>query len=185
MISSMSRPEAPRSADAAVGVAHRAEGGDLAGEGVDQDVEAVLGQHRPVEAVGLAHQRERAAEHASGFGDLVGVAGEEHEHVGAGLAVGGAALEGALEGLVPHRAGAGDDDEVVVAAGIDGLAHLVDHHLERDEVLDALVVMGPLGRDLVLDLDRGRAGRLDLADGARGVQGITEADAAVDNQWYI
>ena len=52
-------------------------------------------------------------------------------------------------------------------------------------MLDALVMMRALGRDLVLDLDSCGAGRLDLADGAGGVECVAEADSAVDNQRQI
>jgi len=52
-------------------------------------------------------------------------------------------------------------------------------------VLDALVVMSALGCDLVLNLDGGASGRLDLSDGACRVQGVSEADPAINNQGDI
>ncbi|MDZ7727022.1 MAG: hypothetical protein U5Q44_01830 [Dehalococcoidia bacterium] len=76
---------------------------------------------------------------------------------------------------------AGDDDEVIVPARFDRGRDLRRHLVRRDQVFDALVVVRALGGDLVFDLDGSRAGHLDHADGAGKVDGVAEADAAVDD----
>ena len=81
-----------------------------------------------------------------------------------------------------HGAGAGDDQEAGVATGGHGVLDLGHHLHGRDEVLDATVVAHPLRGDLILDLDGGGSGRLDVPDRPGEVDGIAEPDPSVDDE---
>ena len=57
---------------------------------------------------------------------------------------------------------------------------LGDHVLCWNDMLQSLVIVGPLGIYLIFNVDAGNVGRLRLADGPRHMHGIAEARAAID-----
>ena len=79
-----------------------------------------------------------------------------------------------------ERIGAGDDEEIGVAAGIDGGADLVDVLLALDHALAAHVaaLLRPL---LIFEEAAGGAGVDQLADGADDVERIAVAGVGVDD----
>ena len=168
--------------EAGVGLPHRGVGQHLPAERIDDE--------RPAQVAPLglgargerAHRGQRRADPRRRPPPLLLARREQHHQVGARRPVGAPALDRRRERLVPHRARAGDDQQVGVRPRRQRRLQLAHHLRRRDQVLDPLVVVRPLGRDLILQLDRGRARRLELADRAAGVQRVAEAHAAVDDQ---
>ena len=72
------------------------------------------------------------------------------------------ALDGALEALDRDRVGARDDQRLARVPRVDRGADLAAHLVRRDQRL-AVEVAAALGKVLVLELDRGGAGALELA----------------------
>ena len=92
---------------------------------------------------------------------------------------------GALDRLVEAdhgaRIGAGDDAEVLRAAGGGGGADLGDEVLAAHQLL-VVEMAALLGEHLVLDMDGGDAGALELLHGAEDVELVAEAGVAVADQ---
>ena len=130
----------------------------------------------------VGHQRHRRAERRDDAGEIVARFRRlDEQHVGAGLAIHRGALDRAVEALDRHRVGARDDQRLARAARIDRGADLAAHLLRRDQRL-AVEMAAALGEVLVLELDRGGAGALELADGAMDVQRVAVAGVGVDDQ---
>lgn len=91
-------------------------------------------------------------------------------------------MQGLVAACAPERVGAADDDKVSIAARRDGLGDLGPHQFLRDHVLDADVMVGALGQELILNLDRTKPGCLAHADRAMHVHRIAPAAGAVEDQ---
>jgi hypothetical protein len=76
--------------------------------------------------------------------------------------------------------GACHDEEVRVAAGVGGGADAFGGGVQVHDVL-AVEVAAALGVELVLDMQPGEAGVLELLDGAGHVHGFAEAGVGVDD----
>jgi hypothetical protein len=102
--------------------------------------------------------------------------------IGAGLDVGPGARGGIFQPVHGLGVGAGDEDEVRRFARFDRGADL-DHHLLARDHRDALRQQAAaLGRDLVLEVDAGDAGGLELAHGAHHVHHAAVAGVRVAQQ---
>ncbi len=99
--------------------------------------------------------------------------------VGAGLEILLAAAERLVEAVHGAGIGARDDEEVLVPPRADRGLDLRHHVCCRDHVL-AGHVAAALGRDLVLQENRGRAHRLVALDGVGDVLDVAVAGVAVD-----
>jgi hypothetical protein len=75
----------------------------------------------------------------------------------------------------------GDDDKILVAliALPTGEPDLIDEFLSWNHVRDVFVVMRPLGKQLVLDVDAGDPHIDELTHGAHGVQRLAKAGAGI------
>ncbi len=98
-------------------------------------------------------------------GPLRGRCWHQHHQVGAGFAIQIRPPDGGVEGFVTHRAGAGDDQEIVVLPRGDRVFHLGRHLFGRDQMLDAAVMADAFRGHLVLDFNRRGAGCLNFGDG--------------------
>jgi hypothetical protein len=126
-------------------------------------------------------QRHPAAEALGDGADLLHrLAHLEEQHVGAGLEVGLAALERVLQAVHHDRVAARDDHEIGVVPGVERGLDLARHLLRGDQAL-ADHVAAALGPHLVLDMDAGHPGALELAHRARGVEGVAVAVVGVDD----
>ena len=88
----------------------------------------------------------------------------EKQHVGAGLHVRFAPLEGLFESFDHQRVAPCDDDELVVAPGIERSADLLHHLVLRNEPF-AHHVAAALQPRLILDVDATDTGTLEFAHG--------------------
>ena len=80
----------------------------------------------PGEAVGRGEGHQRAGQPLADGPHLLGVAGVDEQHVGAGAVEGFGPPQRLVEIVDPARIGAGDDHEVGVGARGDRLLDLVD-----------------------------------------------------------
>ncbi len=92
-----------------------------------------------------------------------------------------AAAQRIVEAADPARIGAGDDDEVGVAARGKGFRELFEHELGRHQVIDAGMMLEAARQELVFDLDGREAGRLGQRDGAMHVHRIAKTAAGVEH----
>ena len=168
-------------------VGDRAGGGEQRRDRVDHEREAELADavERELRRLAAVDPVEHERHVGEGGGDrldlLLGLRRLDEQRVGARLAVAPRALERAVEALDRARVGAGDDQQLAVAARLDRGAHLLDH-LGRVDHLLALHVAAALRRDLVLDVQRGDAGRGVLAHRAHDVERVAVAVVGVGDQ---
>ena len=104
----------------------------------------------------------------------------DEQRVGARLLVGEAALDRRVEAERLARVGAGDDEQVALAARVGGGADLGRVLLGGDHLL-ALEVAALLRPHLVLEEHAGRARVLEVADGAQHVDRVAVAGVGVDD----
>ena len=162
---------------------HRQHRGLQRGVGVEDASEAELGQPLSRQHRGLAAEDDvaemRARKLLRDSLELLLRDGRLHEEqVGTRLAIGVGPIERRLEAFHGASVRTRDDQEVPVVASVDRGLHLLDHLREGDHGL-ALEMSAALGEDLILELDRARAGALVEAKGAVEVQRIAESGVAV------
>ena len=123
----------------------------------------------------LDHVHEQGCIDPPGQGRELGQIGRrlDEDHVGSGPGIRDTPLDRGFESGDRQRIGPGDDDKRWVAARVEHGLQLGEHFRERNDVL-AAEVAAALGKRLILDLDRGHAGSLELGDRAPGVEGIAE-----------
>ena len=133
-------------------------------------------------AAALDHVRDqRRGELRGDLGELLpGLRRLDEQRVGARLLVGEAALDRGVEAERLARVGAGDDEQVALAARVGGGADLGRVLLRGDDLL-ALEVTALLRPHLVLEEHARRARVLEVADGAQHVHGAAVAGVGVDD----
>ena len=109
---------------------------------------------------------------------LEGLRRLDEGHVGAGREGAVDALDRLLEAEHRHGVGAGDQHDVGVGPVLGRGAHLADEVVGVDDLL-AVEVTAALGRDLVLDVQRGRAAQRVLAHGPHDVELVAVARVGV------
>ena len=109
------------------------------------------------------------------------VGGFDEGHVRAGVVIRGGALDRRVVAFGRNGVGAGNDQEVAVAAGVHRGLDLLHHLGGRDHLLSGEMA-ATLGKDLVLDLERVGARAFQQLDGAHHVQGIAETGVGVDHE---
>ena len=108
----------------------------------------------------------------------------DEDDVGAGLVVEPPAADRLVQAERGARVGAADDHEVVVFAGVDGRAELLDLLLGGNDAL-ALEVAALLGPLLVLEDDAGDARAHALANGAHHVERVAVAGVHVRDERHV
>ena len=162
---------AHRSAQRRVGVEHNPE---------PQRAELAGRKLRGRSALNDVHQK-RSVDPAADLVQLGGRLGRlDEDHVGAGLAVELGALKRRLEPEHLAGVGAGDDEQRVVGAGVEGGVQL-GHHLGRRDDLLAGEVAAALGEGLILELNRVGAAPLERLHGPTDVQRSAEPGVGVDD----
>src|SRR5262245_36035033 len=149
--------------------------------GIAQFFEPLVGQFR---RASTEHDVEelRPRQAAGDIGDLLHGRGRFDEgDVGAGLPIGRGALERGGIAFWRNGVSARDDQEIAVAAGVDGGFDLLHHLGGRDHVF-AREMAAALGKDLVLDLQGIGARALEQGNGAHHVHGIAEAGVGIDHE---
>ncbi|MGC1891045.1 MAG: hypothetical protein WA709_34060 [Stellaceae bacterium] len=112
---------------------------------------------------------------------------ENHAHIGAGI---GRHVDPGHRFVEPFEAAgiaARNDHEILV--GLVALAagefDLVDEVVPRNHMRDIFVVMRPLGKELVFDMDAADAGMDEFLDRAHRVQRLAEAGAAIRDDRHV
>ncbi len=133
----------------------------------------------------VGEQRQPPPKRLGDAGEVVAAARRlDEQHVGAGLAVHLHALDGAVEAFDRDGVGARHDQGLARVAGIHRGADFSAHLGGRDQRL-AVEMAAALGKVLVLELDRGGAGALELAHGAHDVERIAVAGVGIDHEMRI
>ena len=167
----------------AVDPLQRLGGGEEAGHRKDGDpvaqlLQPRLGQDRRAPAVRHVGEQRHIEVAADARHLLLALGALDEENVGARPGVGLAAAQRLVEAEAGARVGPGDDEKV--GRGAAGRGHLdLAHHLVDGHHAPARGMPAPLGEHLVLDLDRGRAGRLVALDRALQVEQTAKAGIGI------